>query len=203
MRLLVIGAGGHAKVVLDAARTAGFEIAGVVARDPHPDTLLGEPVSADAAGIDAEGFIVAVGDNAARAREHAAYVASGLTPVAVVHPNAVLGTGVSVGAGVFIAAGVVVNADTTLGDGAILNTGCTVDHDCTIGAFSHVGPGAHICGGCSVGDRTLLGIGSCMTPGSSVGAHSVIGAGAAVVGAIDDDVIAMGVPARITRHTEA
>jgi len=203
VRLLVIGAGGHAKVVVDAALCAGFEIAGIVARDPHPASLLGLPVVSDASGIDADAFIVAVGDNPARAREYAAAVERGLTPLTVVHPSAVLGTGVELGAGSFVAAGVVVNADAHIGVNAILNTACTVDHDCTVGDHAHVAPGANLCGACVVGEGTLVGVGASIVPSGRVGEWSIVGAGAAIVDDVASRSICVGVPARVIRRNEA
>jgi len=203
VRLLVIGAGGHAKVVVDAARVAGIDVVGIAARDPHPATLLGIPVRSDAEGIDADAFIVAVGDNAARSREYRAALDRGLVPASVVHPSAVVSESVEIGAGSFIAAGVVVNADTVIGENSILNTGCTVDHDCEIGAHAHVGPGVNICGGCVIGEGALLGVGSCVAPGGGVGEWSTIGAGAAVLGVTDARTVCVGVPARPIRREEA
>jgi len=203
VRLLVIGAGGHAKVVVDAARTAGIEVVGIVARDPHPATLLGIPVHSDAEGIEADTFIVAVGDNATRAREFGDAIERGLLPASVIHPAAVLSESVEVGAGSFIAAGVIVNADAVIGENAILNTGCTVDHDCVIGDHAHVAPGVNICGGCTIGDGALLGVGSCVAPGGAVGEWSTIGAGAAVLGVTDARTVCVGVPARVIRREEA
>ncbi len=196
MRLLVIGAGGHAKVVIDAARAAGLDIAGVVARDPDPATVLGIPVTTSPAGIVADGFIVAIGDNAVRAKTFEALRESGLPAIAVVHPSARLAAGVAVGAGAFIAPGVVVNVDACIGENAILNTGCTVDHDCIVGAHAHVGPGANLCGACSVGEGALVGVGASAVPSSRIGEWAVVGAGAAIVGPVAARAVVGGVPAR-------
>ena len=102
--------------------------------------MLGVPISETSEGLDADAFIIAVGDNRNRAQLFSEYLASGLKPAAVVHPSAVIAPGVEIGGGTFIAAGVVVNADTRIGSNAILNTSCTVDHDCVIGDHAHVGP---------------------------------------------------------------
>ena len=199
MRLLVVGAGGHAKVVVDAARVAGFEIAGVIGSPGGRTELLGIPVTQDVGEATADGFIVAIGDNARRATVFAEYLERGLSPVAVVHPSAVIADGVEVGAGTLVAAGVIVNVDAVIGRDAILNTGCTIDHDCVVGDHSLVGPGASMCGESRVGDGVLVGAGASITPTRSVGAWSVVGAGAAVVRDIPDRSVAAGVPARIIR----
>lgn len=197
MRLLVIGAGGHAKVVVDAAREAGFEIAGVLGRPGDPAEVLGIPVAMDGSAIDADVFIVAIGDNTARAAAFAAGLEAGLVPATVIHPSAILADEIEIGRGTFAAAGVVVNVHARIGENVILNTGCTVDHDCLIGDHAHLGPGANLCGGVTVGEGTLLGVGSCALPKATIGAWTTIGAGAAVTGAIGDGVTAVGVPARV------
>jgi len=200
VRLLVIGAGGHAKVVIDAARCTGFEIAGVVGSPDGVTELLGIPVSHDAEQIEADGFIVAIGDNGARASEFDRRVAEGMNPATVVHPSAVIADGVTVGRGAFVAAGVVVNVDATIGDDTILNTGCTIDHDCVVGAHSLIGPNASLCGAASVGAGALVGAGASVAPCTSVGVWSVVGAGAAVVDSMPANRVCVGVPARPTRE---
>jgi sugar O-acyltransferase (sialic acid O-acetyltransferase NeuD family) len=202
VRLLVIGAGGHAKVVIDAARCAGFEIAGIVGREGDPAEVLGIPVSHDATDIASDEFIVAIGDNAARAHHFYEYRAHGLEPASVVHPSAVIARGVGIGAGTFVAAGVIVNVDAHIGANAILNTGCTIDHDCVIGDHALIGPTASLCGGVEIGEGVLLGAGSTVTPRTRVGKWSVIGAGAAVVSDLPDRSVCVGVPARVVREIE-
>jgi sugar O-acyltransferase (sialic acid O-acetyltransferase NeuD family) len=199
MRLLVIGAGGHAKVVVDAARASGFEIAAVVGVPDGRAELLGLPVVGDASGVATDGFIVAIGDNAKRAKVFAQYRALGLTPLSVIHPSAVIADGVQVGGGTVVAAGAIINVDTVIGDDAIINTGCTIDHDCVIGAHALVGPGSSTCGGCHVGEGALVGVGASIAPTRTVGAWSVVGAGAAVVDDIPDRSVSVGVPARVIR----
>lgn len=202
MRLLVIGAGGHAKVVIDAARCAGFEIAGIVGREGDPEELLGIRVSHDATDIAADGFIVAIGDNATRSRYFDEYRAGGLAPATVIHPSAVIAEGVLIGESTFIAAGVIVNVDARIGADAILNTGCTVDHDCVIGSHALVGPLASLCGGVEIGGGVLLGAGVSVKPRTSIGAWSVVGAGAAVVSDLPERSVCVGVPARVVRGIE-
>lgn len=203
MRLLVMDAGGHAKVVIDAAEAAGHVIAGVVVDKPGDAAeLLGHPVTSRAETPAADGFIVAIGDNATRARVFAECIAARLVPATVVHPSVVLGADVEVGRGTFVAAGVVVNTGARIGENTILNTSCSVDHDCVIGAHAHVGPQVALCGGVTVGEGTLLGVGSCASPGTSVGAWTVVGAGAAVINDLPAHGICVGVPARAIHSTE-
>lgn len=203
MRLLVVGAGGHAKVVIDAAEAAGFTIAGVIGTPADEREVLGHRVSHGDAEVRADGFIVAIGDNALRARRFAEFAASGLAPVTVAHPSAVLGKDVVIGDGTFLAAGVIVNAGARIGADTILNTACSVDHDCFIGEHAHVGPQVALCGAVTIGEGALLGVGSCASPGVSVGDWCVVGAGAAVVGDLPPNAVCVGVPARAVRSSEA
>lgn len=201
MRLLVVGAGGHAKVVIDAALAAGFEIAGVVGAESDAAEVLGAPVSTSRDGITSDGFIVAIGDNSTRARLFAEYLADGLVPLSVVHPTAILGSDVDLGGGTFVAAGVIVNPGARIGADAILNTGCSVDHDCILGAHTHVAPQVALCGAVELGEGVLMGVGSCAAPGVSVGAWCAVGAGAAVVDDLPARTVSVGVPARVLRQT--
>ena len=203
MRLLVVGAGGHAKVVIDAAEAAGFTIAGVIGTPADEREVLGHRVSPGDAQVGADGFIIAIGDNALRARRFAEFAASGLAPASVVHPSAVLGKDVVIGDGTFLAAGVIVNAGARIGADTILNTACSVDHDCSIGEHAHVGPQVALCGAVTIGDGALLGVGSCASPGVSVGEWSIVGAGAAVVDDLPANTVCVGVPARPIRTSEA
>jgi sugar O-acyltransferase (sialic acid O-acetyltransferase NeuD family) len=202
VRLLIVGAGGHAKVVIDAAEAAGHTIAGVVGDPSGTDVIMGHAVAHSADGIEADGFVIAVGDNASRARYFAEYSASALPPAVVVHPSVIVGSDVELGAGTFIAAGVVINTGARIGVDSVLNTGCSVDHDCVIGAHSHIGPQVALCGGVTLGEGVLLGVGACAAPGTSVGAWSVVGAGAAIVGELPGGAVCVGVPARVVNATK-
>lgn len=195
MRVIVIGAGGHAKVVVDAIEAAGDEVMAVVDETGHAESLLSYTVSAQAPA-DADGFVIAIGHNALRKARFEHYNALGIAPVPVVHPSATIAEGVVIGAGSVVFAGVVVNRDARIGENVILNTGCTVDHDCVIGDHAHIAPGANLCGAVTIGEGALVGVGACAVPGTSIGAWATVGAGAAVVDAIPDGVTAVGVPAR-------
>ena len=198
MRLLVVGAGGHAKVVIDAARAARIEVAGVV--DPQPgDNLLGVEIAESPARFDADAFIIAIGNNRTRAAFFSEYLETGLRPATVIHPSTVIAEGVTIGAGTFVAAGVVINVDTVIGDDAILNTSCTVDHDCIIGDHAHIGPMSGLCGGVRIGVGALLGVGCSVIPLRSVGDWAIVGAGSAVVDDVPDGDSHAGVPARSIR----
>lgn len=196
MKLLVIGAGGHAKVVIDAAMAAGHVVVAAVGDAGGEREILGVPVLESDAGLTADGFVVAIGDNTARQGQYEALCAAGRTPATIVHPTAVIAPSATLGAGTVAFAGVVVNASARVGANAILNTGCTIDHDCLIGDHAHVGPGANLCGGVMLGEGALMGVGSCAIPGTSVGAWAIVGAGSAVIYDLPGDTTCAGTPAK-------
>lgn len=193
---LVVGAGGHAKVVLATLDALGVPVAGVLDDAPASDEVLGVrvlgPVAllADHAGP----AVLAIGSNAVRQRLAEAY--SQVDWLTAVHPSAVVHASVRIGAGSLVAAGAVVQPDAVIGRHVILNTGATVDHDSRVGDFAHVAPGVHLSGGVTVGEGGFLGVGSCAIPGVTVGAWATVGAGAAVVRDLPARTTSVGVPAR-------
>ena len=203
--LLIYGAGGHAKVVCDAALHAGFRVRGFLDDDPerHGQSLWDLPIMGGLEWLEKSrpkcALVLAIGDNRARQRAAERLAALDIPLATVVHPSARLGRGTRLGEGTVVLAGAVVNADTLIGRHGIVNTGATVDHDCVLGDFVHIAPGAHLAGGVRVGNSTLIGIGACLLPGVCVGEGAVVGAGAVVVEDLPDRVIARGVPARVVR----
>jgi len=200
-RLAVIGAGGHAKVVVSTARAAGWVISGLY---DDNETLwgadvLGAPVKGPVAQAEVDrvpAAVIAIGSNQTRALLAEKLM---LPWVTVVHPSAVLSDKVVLGRGTVVFAGVMVQPCTVIGDHVILNTGSTIDHDCNLGSYSHIAPGVNLAGGVSVGSGTFLGIGAAVIPEISIGSHVVVGAGAVVVKDLPDRVTAVGVPAKVVR----
>lgn len=186
--VFVFGASGHAKVVIDILETAGAaKIAFVVddAQRLHGSRLKGYPVIGREELVAKRGSagagLVAIGDNAARAKVAAWLAEQGFRLASAVHPAATIAREVKIGPGTAVMAGVVINSDTVIGSHVILNTGATVDHDCTVGDGTHVGPGCHLCGGVTVGADALLGAGTTVIPGVKIGDRAVIGAGSTVL----------------------
>lgn len=207
MRLLIVGTGGHAKVVADAA-VAAIEAQALDLRihgflDDREDALA--PTGGRVLGRIAEGLravdpattrvFVAVGDNVTRERI-AAMIPPGAESPPIIHPRAYVAATATVGAGTFVAPGAIVMAGARIGRHVIVNTGASVDHDCEIHDFCHIAPGARLCGSVAVGRLTLVGVGAAVTPGVHIGAGCIIGAGAAVIENLEDGTKAVGVPAR-------
>lgn len=197
--LLILGAGGHGRVVADAA-LAGHEWSGVFACDRDSARCSGEllpevplhPI--ESALASATAVHVAIGDAAAREKEAGTLRADLLTTV--VHPRACVSSHATLSAGCFVAAQAVVAPGASLGRCVIVNHGAVVDHDVTVGDFSHIAPLAALGGGARVGNRTLVGSGASVLPGMRIGDDVVVGAGAVVCSHLDEAGAYAGVPAR-------
>lgn len=204
-KVVLIGAGGHAKVVIATAQAAGIAVAGLYDDDPSMIgcSVLGVPVLGQTRDIDVatiDAAVLAIGNNATRRRLASEFM--GLPWVTLIHPAASVHASARLGPGSVVFAGAVIQPEAELGAHVIVNTCASVDHDCGIGDFVHIAPGARLAGNVRVGEGGLVGIGSCAVPGAAIGAWSVIGAGAAVIGDITGGVFAAGVPARVMRRME-
>lgn len=204
--IVVYGAGGHAKVVLDILRLNSLEVVAVLDDEPTKTGLHfgGCPISrasAALAGLMQQKIpaVVAIGDNTLRAQAAQRILNAGGHLHTVVHPAAVIGSDVTLGAGTVVMAGVVINAGAAIGANVILNTACSVDHDCSLGDHTHISPGAHLGGQVHVGAYTQIGIGASVLPGITIGSHVVVGGGAVVIHPIPSHAVAYGVPARVHR----
>lgn len=187
-RLIIIGAGGHGKVVADAANRECIFLDDNQALGGTAGTIdqLSEIQN------DGDEVIVAIGDNKKRME-----VIGGISSIAtIIHPSAVISISASVGGGSVVFAKVVVNVNAIIGRGCILNTASTIDHDCILGDGVHISPGAHLGGDVVVGGCSWVGIGASVKHGVSIGKNVIVGAGAAVVCDIPDGVTVVGVPAK-------
>lgn len=201
--MIVIGAGGHAKVVIEAIRAGGLgELRGLIDPAPVAQNVLGVPVLGGDEMLpvlkaqDISVAVVALGNNAVRQRIGAKLRAMGFALPAIVHPTALISPSARLGEGVVVMARAVVGTETTVGDLAIINTSASIDHDNVIAAAAHVGPGCALAGNVTVGERTLVGVGSAVRPGVTIGDDVVVGAGSAVVSDVPARVTIGGAPAR-------
>ncbi|MBQ8837146.1 MAG: acetyltransferase [Clostridia bacterium] len=200
-KLIIIGAGGHGRVVADVAKTMGMYSQIAFLDDNAKKSVTDYPVLGTIA--DAENFVneydffVAVGDCAIRKRisEKLAYINANLATL--IHPSAIIGSSVVVGRGTVVMPGVIINTGVTIGDGAIINTAASVDHDCIVNDYVHVSVGAHLCGTAFVGRNTWIGAGATVINNISICDDCMIGAGAVVVKDIERSGTYLGVPAVI------
>lgn len=211
MKIVVYGAGGHAKVVLDVLEKVGTcAIVGLLddSAELAGDTRSGYRVLGGRAHFreliqdGVRGMVVALGDNFRRREVFDAARASGFELVAAIHPSALLGSRVKIGAGSLLVAGVVVNVDAEIGDNVIVNTSASVDHDCRIGAHAHLSPGVRLAGRVTVGEFTHIGIGAVVLPNLTIGKRCIVGAGSVVREDVPDGMVVAGNPAKIIKPNE-
>jgi UDP-perosamine 4-acetyltransferase len=206
-RIVGLGAGTHAKSVLEAIRSAGrFEVAGLLDDDPARagDELLGFPIlgADELSRLRSDGVahaFVGVGGVGDMSLRHAAFErldAAGFELPAIVHASATVSPWAQLGPGAQVLAAAVVNVAADIGAGAIVNTGAIVEHDCQIGAHAHVAPGARLGGMASVGQGAHVGIGAVVIEGVTIGARALVAAGAVVVRDVPAEARVAGVPAR-------
>ena len=200
---IVLGGGGHAKVVIDTLLTSHQDILGFTSPTEEVAMVLGvERVGDDdALGRYAAGEVAlanglgSVGSSDRRRDLFLHFSAQSHSFPPVVHPSAVVASSVSLGSGVQVLAGAVVQAGCRIHDNVIVNTRSSVDHDCSIGAHAHVAPGVTLSGGVTVGEGAHIGTGASVIQGVTIGARSVVGAGAVVVRDVSVGCTVVGVPA--------
>ncbi|HZJ08820.1 MAG TPA: acetyltransferase [Trueperaceae bacterium] len=195
--LWIIGAGGHAKVVLATARALGLTVAGLLEDrvERHGSFLMGVQIVGDDSALPpAAPCVIAIGDQQARKR-----LASGAADrryVTLLHPQSVIADGVGVAEGTVVLAGAVVQVDADIGRHVIVNTGAIVEHDCVLADLVQVASGAVLTGAVAVGEGAFIGAGAVVLPKVRIGAWSVIGAGAVVTRDVPEGATVIGVPAR-------
>lgn len=196
---ILIGAGGHGRVVLDAwLLVLGGQAIEVRDDSGRVATQLGFPVHTPALPENVVGRSahVAIGDSRIRKRISLECAARGGELASVVHPAACVSRHAVIGAGCYIAAQAVVGPGAVLGMGVIINHGAVVDHDCEIGSWAHIAPGSILGGSVRIGSGVLIGSGSVILPGCLVSDGATVGSGAVVTRNIGPGECWMGVPAR-------
>lgn len=203
--MIVIGGGGHAKVLVSTLLLCRVSVLGFVELNPTFSPLLGiSYLGSDAAVLQhapgAVRLVNAVGSTASTITRRAIYdrfIHEGYCFATVIHPWAIVAPEVQIEDGVQIMAGAILQPGTVVGANAIVNTGAIIDHDCVVGAHAHIAPGAVLSGGVRVDSGAHVGTGACIIQGVSIGAASVVGAGAVVIKDVPPGVTTVGAPARI------
>lgn len=217
--LIIVGGGGHATVVAEAAALSGRGLFGFFDDSPEPALIhwaavlhsatpekgsgslrrlgrLEDFAAAIAAGTE---WVLGIGDLSLRRAlidGQRARGARSAEAAAVIHPAASCSPTAAVGLGVYLGPTAVVHPRAMVGAHAIINSGAIVEHDCSIGENAHIAPGAVLGGGVTVGEDALVGLGSRILPTLTVGRGAVVGAGAVVVQDVAPGEVVVGVPAR-------
>jgi UDP-perosamine 4-acetyltransferase len=208
-QLIVIGAGGHAKVLLDTLNLLGIQVSGIC--DPlqpasgglsrlqwhaDDDTVL-HMNPADTRLVNAIG---STRDTTKRSNVYRKFKTNGFHFLSLIHPrSSVSQLDMDIGEGLQALAGSVINPSVSIGDNVLVNTHAVVEHDCTIGSHTHVASGAIICGGCLVGEHVHIGAGAVIKQGITIGSGSVIASGAVVIDDVKPYSLLAGVPAKVKR----
>jgi len=195
-KVIIIGAGDHAKVIADIIIKSGDNLLGFI-DDKSGKMLLGYPVLGKTEDIykferDAK-FIIGIGNNYTRKQVAEKY---NLTWHTAIHPSAVIAIDVSIGEGTVVMANAVINVSAKIGRQCIINSGAVVEHDNNIADYAHISPNAAVAGTVSIGELTQVGVGAAVRQNISICAECVIGAGAVVVKDITEKGTYVGVPAR-------
>lgn len=201
--IVILGAGGHAKVLIDIARAAGVDLLACFAK---ADVDLGDvPIKVgDDEGLilayaDHATFIVGVGEMGVRRRLAALVDVDATAAEPLIHPSAVVSPAAHLDPGVCVMPGAVINAGAKIGRHAVINTGAIIEHDCQLDVGVFVGPGAVLAGDVFVGGWAMIGSRAVARPGAFIGPDSVVGAGSVVVADVAPGHRVAGVPARSLR----
>ena len=181
-RLVIVGAGGHGKVIADNALKNGYSDINFV--DDHATgECMGFPIVGTCVEIDRlndgkTDFVIGIGSNEIRKRIAERYDVNWIT---LIHPSAQIAVNVSIGKGTVIMACAVINACTIIGEHCIINTGAIVEHDNQIGDYVHISPGAKLSGTVVVGARTWIGTGASVINNTDICEDVIVGVGAVVI----------------------
>lgn len=201
--LLIIGAGGHARPVIDTALQLKYHVMGVIDHQYAGQTekILGISVIGGMDKLhdmdpDSTACIIAAGDG--KVRKNLSESVSGMRfdLQTLIHPTAVISNHVHVARGCFVNAGVIINAEVTIGEGTIINTGAIIDHEAQIGAYCHVAPGVRIAGRVKIGDLTFIGIGTSIIDQIQIGECVTVGAGSVIIHDVESHTKIAGVPGK-------
>jgi UDP-perosamine 4-acetyltransferase len=208
MDVVLIGAGGHGRVVLDILRAQGVHrVVGFLDADPQltGESVGGVPVLGQINLLPklkaqkVKGVIVSIGDNRPRLSYAEKAREKGFELINAIHPSSSVSKTAKLGQNITVCAGAVISTDAQVADGVIVNTCAVVDHECEIGRAAHICPTAALAGRVRVGDEAFLGIGCKIIQCLRIGNRSIIGAGAVVIADVPDEVTVVGVPARVIK----
>lgn len=208
-KIVLIGAGGHCKVIIDLIKSIDkYEIVGIINKDLEIKEVLGVPVIGDDSklkeiydyGISNAFICIGALDNTIiRSVIYRQLKEIGFKLPVLIHKNSIVSKFSSIGDGTCILPGAIVNAGVRIDENCIINTASIVEHECNIKSNVHISPNACLGGGVSVGDNSHIGIGSTIIQGIKVGKNVTVGAGSVVINNIQDNNVVVGVPGKVLR----
>ncbi|HWJ77140.1 MAG TPA: acetyltransferase [Niallia sp.] len=203
--LLILGAGGHGKVVAEIAMLS-LKWDSIAFLDDQENLLevLGIPIKGRLADYtlftqEYKFAFVAIGNNKLRLQLINKLSKAGYIVPTLIHPNSTISNHVSIGEGTVIMAGSVINAETTIGKGCIINTSCSIDHDCVIEDGVHISPGSNLAGTVRIGQLSWVCLGACVSNNVTVGQNVIIAAGSAVIKDVSENLMVGGIPSSILK----
>lgn len=196
--LIIVGAGGHAKVVFDVADSlAAYNVIYFISEIPSAEKqLLGIPILGGVQELKPCSFVVAIGDNLVRRRLFTEMLGRGFMPVTLQHSSASISKFSSIASGTVILPHAVINAGSEIGENCIINSAAVVEHDCKVASHSHISVGARLAGNVRVEEGVLLGVSSTVIPSRNIGEWSTVGAGAVVTRDVEAHSTVVGIPAK-------
>tara|TARA_B100001093_G_scaffold469682_1_gene490586 strand:+ start:1034 stop:1633 length:600 start_codon:yes stop_codon:yes gene_type:complete len=198
--MIVIGTGGHAKVISDILILTNIKLAAYY-DDRNIKTFLSKNVFSPVKTIpEASDTIIAIGNNRIRKRISMAH--PNLNYKIAIHPRSVIDRSVFIDDGSVIMASVTINHSTKIGKHCIINTSSSIDHDCNINDFTHISPGAVLCGGVHISEGAQVGANSVISPNIKIGKWATIGAGAVIINDIPEYAVVVGNPGKIIKFNE-
>ena len=203
---IIVGAGGHGRVLLDAIIASGFQAIGFTDPDEtlHTVSIYGIPVlgaddviqSFSTDQIQLANGIGSISSTVKRKEVYQYVMSMGYRFGSIIHPKSIVSPFAHLTAGVQVMAGAVIQPGASIEENSIINTGAVIDHDCIMGKHCHVGPGVLISGGVNIGEGVHVGTGACILQGVVVGSHALIAAGAVVIRDVASESKVAGVPAK-------
>ncbi len=208
-KIVLIGGGGHCKVVVSQLKKTEFAIAGIVDKYKSPGVFTEDVkvigtdqdlTSLYEAGI--QYALITVGsikDNSKRRQLFHMIKKIGFKIPVIVSPAAIVDKSADIGEGTVVMPGCIVNVDASIGINCIINTGAIIEHDCRIGDHCHLAPGVRVSGGVEIGEMSFIGVGSSVIQGVKIGRNVKIGAGTVVLNDVPDNLVVVGSPGKIKK----
>jgi len=202
--VILIGGGGHARILADSLRLGGRHVLGFTAPQIEPElapgiSWLGDDSALsdqDPAAVELANGLGSTGSTCARRQLFAAWCQRGFRFANICHPSAAVSElDVVLGEGCQLLAGSVVGPGVRLAANVLINSRAVVEHDCEIASHSHVATGAVLCGTCRVGEGVHIGAGACIIQGITIGSGAIIAAGSVVTRDVEPLTLIAGVPA--------